>query len=215
MFDRFFIFGDSYSTFKDYIPEGYAFYYSEQGDPEKPVKKMTVDQTWWKRLVDKTGATLVQNNSWSGSTICYTSLHGEDCSTTSSFIYRLEQLAKANYFEANPVDTVLVLGATNDNWGLSPLGQPKYSDWEKQDLYYALPAVSYFIHILKNTLPNARIVFIINTDFKPQLVETIKTSCDLYKIEYLELAPVDKQMGHPTPKGMQQICDQVIEHLNK
>lgn len=215
MLKRFFIFGDSYSTFKDYIPDGFAYYYSVEGDPEKPVKKMTVNDTWWKQLIDKTGATLVQNNSWSGSTICYTGLKGDDCSTTSSFIYRLQLLKNSNYFEKNPVDTLFVFGATNDNWGLSPLGEEKYSDWEKQDLYNVLPAVSYFINDLKNTLPNTRIIFIINTEFKPQLVKTIKTSCELYGAEYIELSPFEKQMGHPNPKGMEQICDQVIEYLKK
>ena len=38
------IFGDSYSTFENFIPDGYAVYYSEKERPETDVTK--VSQTW-------------------------------------------------------------------------------------------------------------------------------------------------------------------------
>ena len=38
------IFGDSYSTFENYVPSGYAVYYFEKGCPETDVTK--VFQTW-------------------------------------------------------------------------------------------------------------------------------------------------------------------------
>ena len=74
------IFGDSYSTYEGYIPDGYATYY-----PSLDV--LTVDETWWMRYIKKINGNLIQNNSWSGSTICYTGYNG-DCSHTNSFIYR-------------------------------------------------------------------------------------------------------------------------------
>lgn len=64
------IFGDSYSTFEDYIPIGFAFYYSGKGRGETDVT--AVGQTWWHQVVNETELNLVQNISWSGSTICYT-----------------------------------------------------------------------------------------------------------------------------------------------
>ena len=96
------IIGDSYSTYGGMIPDGYAVYYSKEGrgDPEFMVTKMELKDTWWMRLMNATGATLAQNNSWSGSTLCYTGYAG-DCSHTSSFIYRYRQLKEQGFFEKN------------------------------------------------------------------------------------------------------------------
>ena len=72
------IFGDSYSTFKEYTPKGIETYY-----PSLDVN--SVEETWWNRLKEKTDFCLVQNNSWSGSTISYIGYGNRDCSKTSSF----------------------------------------------------------------------------------------------------------------------------------
>ena len=114
MMNRFVIFGDSYSTHKDYIPEGYAYYYCDEGiAPEHPVTKMQMRETWWGQLMERTDATLVLNDSWSGSTIGYTGYDG-DCSTSSSFIYRYRKLMENGFFAENEVDTIHVFGGTND-----------------------------------------------------------------------------------------------------
>ena len=69
------IIGDSYSTFEGCVPAGYAVYYTTEGKgPEYPATKMNQEETWWSRMLSETGATIVQNNSWSGSTICYTTI---------------------------------------------------------------------------------------------------------------------------------------------
>ena len=75
------IFGDSYSTFESYIPEGYVTWYSEGEKPYTDVTKVT--ETWWHQVVSEIDADLIQNNSWSGSTIGYTGYDNADCSTTS------------------------------------------------------------------------------------------------------------------------------------
>ena len=51
------IFGDSYSTFENHIPEGYAVYYSAQESPNTDVRK--VEQTWWHRVMAQAGLELV------------------------------------------------------------------------------------------------------------------------------------------------------------
>ena len=57
MINNLLIFGDSYSTHKDHIPGGYAFYYCDGGrSPEEPVTKMTVDKTWWWQFIESTDA---------------------------------------------------------------------------------------------------------------------------------------------------------------
>ena len=94
---NFMIFGDSYSTHKNHIPEGYVYYYADEGrDEGRGEQKMLAEQTWWWQLKERTGANLVHNNSWSGSTIGYTGYSG-DCSKTSSFICRYEKLFDGLY----------------------------------------------------------------------------------------------------------------------
>ena len=59
------ILGDSISTFAGYIPEGNATYY-----PAGTVQ--SVQDTWWKKLIDALGLVLDTNNSWSGSRVTTT-----------------------------------------------------------------------------------------------------------------------------------------------
>ena len=55
------IFGDSYSTFRGYVPEGYAIYYSEAD--EKGSGVTDVSETWWHIVMREAGLKLIQNNS--------------------------------------------------------------------------------------------------------------------------------------------------------
>ena len=205
------IFGDSYSTYAGHIPEGYAVYYS--GKRATPPDLEDVSETWWHRLITETGSTLVRNDSWSGSTICYTGYNNTDCSETSSFICRLRKLTEAGFFRDNTIDTVLILGATNDNWAGSPVGELMFEGWEKKDLYSVLPAVCYFLKTLKETVPTANITFILNTNFKEVVRRGIEDACSHYDIPTIQLKDIDKVNGHPTSLGMEQIKDQVLANM--
>ena len=200
------IFGDSYSTFEGYIPEGYAFYYKNDEKPGTDVRH--VEETWWYGLFAEIGANLVQNNSWSGSTIGNTGYDG-DCSKTSSFICRLETLKENGFFEKNEIDTVFVFGGTNDSWSNAPLGEIKLSNHTKEDLFFVCPAICYFIGRLKEILPSTNIVSIINTNLKEEIRDTIKAASDHNGTAYVALSEIDKQSGHPTIKGMAEIKEQV------
>ncbi len=206
-FNRVFIFGDSYSTFEGYIPEGYATCYRTTGG----LDVRDVSATWWHMLLSETNSTLVQNNSWSGSTIGYTGYDGVDCSATNSFIYRLEKLYQEGFFEQNTIDTVFVFGGTNDCWSSAPVGELKYSDWKKEDLYFVLPAICYFIHRLQEILPKANIVCIINTGLKESITEGLKSASDYYNVHSVRLKDIDKMEAHPTAKGMKQIKEQILD----
>lgn len=206
------IFGDSYSTFEGYIPDGFAVYYSKTEGGETDVR--AVEDTWWYQLLKETDSRLIQNNSWSGSTVCYTGYNGGDCSKTSSFICRLKKLQDAEFFKENEIDTVFVFGGTNDSWAGSPIGELKYSDWEEQDLYSVLPAFCFFINELRRILPNAHIIPVINTELKPKIEEGFKAACTHYGIKPVALHNIDKRGGHPTIKGMKEIKNQIIDSLN-
>lgn len=207
------IFGDSYSTFKGYVPDGYAVYYPENDKFETDVKN--VCQTWWYQVVEKEGFKLALNNSWSGSTIGYTGYNNTDCSKTSSFIYRLKQLIKSDFFEKNQIDTVFVFGGTNDSWSNAPLGEIKYSDWKESDLFFVLPAICYFLNLLKETLPQAKIYCLINTNIKPEITSCMKNACEKNNIIPVTFDTIDKKCGHPTIQGMKDIKKGVLSVLNK
>jgi len=205
------IFGDSYSTFRGYIPDGYAVYYSEEGRPETDVR--AVEETWWHQVMGETGMELILNNSWSGSTICFTGYGNTDCSQTSSFLHRLQLLREQGFFRENRVDTVFVFGGTNDSWADAPVGSLKFEDWAREDLYSVLPAVCCLLKTLQDTVPGAEIFCLINTELKPEIAEGMKQACDRYGIRKIVFDHIDKQHGHPTIQGMCDIKNQVLEHL--
>ena len=206
------IFGDSYSTYKGHIPEGYAIYYS--GERENPPDLSDVKKTWWKMVLGATESNLILNNSWSGSTIGYTGYDNQDCSNSSSFIFRLETLIDQGFFVENKIDTVFVFGGTNDSWANAPLGELKYNCLDKKDLYFVLPAISYFACKL-NEIPNKpRIIFIGNTEIKREITNALQDVCIYYGYECILLSDVDKENGHPTEIGMRQISDQVLYHMS-
>ena len=119
------IFGDSYSTFENYLSCDTNAVWYFQGK-QKKTDVTDVEQTWWHLLLKEKGWKLECNNSFSGSTICYTGYRKEDYQNR-SFHNRLRYLGSP--------DIILVFGATNDCWATSPIGDYKYSDWTKTDLY--------------------------------------------------------------------------------
>jgi len=205
------IFGDSYSTFEGYIPEGYYVYYSDSDESGTDVRK--VSETWWHQVMSELGATLVQNNSWSGSPIGYTGYDNSDCSESSSFIYRFNSLVKAGFFRENDIDTVFVFGGTNDNWCGAPLGELKYSGWEKADLYSVLPAITFFLSRVREELPDVNVVCIINTELKDEVNDCFADTCKRLNMHAVRLENIDKANGHPTVRGMREISRQVLDFI--
>ena len=205
------IFGDSYSTYEGYIPYGFAVYYS--GHRELPPDVFDVKRTWWGRILDATDSTLVQNNSWSGSTLGNTGYNNTDCSNSSSFIYRFEKLWSEGFFEENRIDTLFVFGGTNDSWSEAPLGELKFDNIEKSDLFCVLPAISYFAGTLKEKLPDTKIVFIANCEIKEEVIDAIRKSCEHYDLTFVGLSNIDKENRHPTELGMEQIAKQILDVL--
>ena len=68
---------------------------------------------------------------------------------------------------------------------------------------------------IKNIIPKARIITIINTDLKDVITEGIKKAAEYFEVEYLQLENISKQSGHPDIKGMKQIKDQIFEFFNE
>lgn len=205
------IFGDSYSTYEGWNPPGYAVYYSGHRDALPDLAD--VKHTWWGRLLDAADAVLVQNNSWSGSTIGYTGYNNTDCSHSSSFIFRFETLLAEGFFERHPIDTLFVFGGTNDSWSGAPLGDLKLEGIEESDLFCVLPGISYLAQRLMRTLTGTRVVFIGNCDIKSEITDAMRSVCAHCGMTYIALSEIDKINGHPTALGMEQICEQILSGI--
>ena len=205
------ILGDSYSTFEGSIPDGFAIYYYKNKDGfgiNSPA------DTWWGMLFSKVKANLVLNSSWSGTTICNTGYNGDDYSDK-SFIARFDKLVDDGFFEKNKIDTMILFGGTNDCWAYSPIGEKKMENWTKEDLCYFKPAFCYLIKSIRKVLPDAKLLSILNTGFLPEFSNAIVSLSEELGVETLQLKNIQKLEGHPNKKGMEQICEQVLEHLKK
>ena len=191
------ILGDSYSTFIGIIPTNYAtFYPNDRNDVTE------VEQTWWSLYIKARGHSLEKNDSWGGTTICGTG-YGRMDSSRNNFISRVDSLG-------NP-DLIFVFGGTNDDWANSPIGEYQYSDWTKEDCKNFRPALACLIDMLKKRYPNAEICFILNSELKEPVNESMREVCKHYNVKLVELHDIEKQNGHPSINGMKSICEQLLE----
>lgn len=200
------ILGDSYSTYKGYLPEGNAIWYGIDGQYSRGNDVMTVNDTWWYKLIHNNGLHLEVNDSWSGSTICTTGYYGKDA-TNSAFINRVQRLG-------NP-DVILVFGGTNDMWAGAPIGDYKYSNWTTEDLKKFRPALCCLFARLKSRYPDALIYNIENTELKKEYYETCEKVCAHYGINRIRLHHISKQLSHPSADGMNAIYQQVWQEIGR
>ena len=205
------IFGDSYSTFRGFVPEGFGYSYSEDRTDGNEVVR--VEDTWWHRVITAADGKLIQNNSWSGSTIGYTGYNGEDLSKTKSFIYRFKKLLDEDFFSKNRIDTFFIMGGTNDSWSHAPIGETVYENFNEGEFYSVLPAVCYFFKLVSETLPESKIYCLVNTDLDEKITEGMVQAAEHYKINVIRFSHIDKWHGHPTIQGMKDISDEVLKQL--
>ncbi len=206
------ILGDSYSTFLGYIPEGFDYWYSECINPDNGV--LSVSDTWWHKLMSRVRGEIVLNSSWSGTTVCHTGWRAEDCSHK-SFISRFDKLAKEGFFDGNKIDTLFIFGGTNDSWADSPLGEVKFSDFTREELFSFCPAVCYLLMRVKECLPTTRVIYIVNAGLKDEVNAAVREACLHYGCEPLFLPMMERNLNHPTAKGMTEIADEVEKYLER
>jgi len=200
------ILGDSYSTFEGYIEPNTnePWYFASHRQKDNDVT--TVDQTWWHQLIVKNGWKLCQNNSYSGSTIS-SSGYGHQDYTPRSFVTRMNNLG-------NP-DIIFIFGATNDSWVPSPIGDYKWKDWNTEDLKTVRPSLAKMLDYMTNRYIGVEIYFILNSELKDEINESVTKVCDHYKVPVIVLHDIDKKAGHPSVKGMKAIAKQVDEFVKK
>ena len=109
------VYGNSISTYHDFLPSGYAVYYS--ADRELEVG-MQLGDTYWMQLSRNTGMTFLVNSSWSGSRV--SSDNGEAVSPFLS-THRVTSIGRFG-----KPDVILIAGGTND-WGWARCKLSNYS----------------------------------------------------------------------------------------
>lgn len=192
------ILGDSYSTFEGHVtPDtNYVWYFKAAKPGRTDVDK--VSQTWWHQLIRDKGLRLVVNNSFSGATICNRGYRGDDYSDR-SFLTRVKELGSP--------EIILVFGGTNDSWAGVEVGEyldenGKTADGSAPDLYTFRPALDIMLSTMKDYYPGADIYFIVNSELRPEITESIVTLCGRHGIETVMLENIDKQSNHPSVKGL-------------
>lgn len=195
------ILGDSYSTFEGYLtPDTMDIWYFEGAQDARRTDVKNVSETWWMQLIKKKNWKLEVNNSWSGSTICYTGYRDEDYSRR-SFITRVPALGSP--------DIILIFGGTNDSWANAPIGEFKYSDWRRADLYTFRPAMACMLAKIKERYPTADVYVISNDGLKPEITGSMEQICKHYDVPMIQLHDISKTAGHPNVQGMMQIAEQL------
>lgn len=199
------VLGDSYSTFAGFISEGNACWYNSPAD-HKRTDVTKVEQTWWWQVANEGGYKLGAIESYSGATVCNTGYRDEDYSDR-SFVTRCTNLG-------NP-DIILICGATNDSWANAPIGDYKYANWKRVDLYFFRPAMAKMLNDIKLHYPNVEVYFILNTELKKEINESVLEVCKHYDVPVIELVDIDKKSSHPSVKGMKAIAQQVLKFIKK
>ena len=94
------ILGDSISTYKGYVPDGYSCFY-----PYPTADLADVNQTWWMQVINKLGMKLLKNNSYSGT--CVSEGTGSNSTVQDS---RLKELL----FGTEAPDIIIIFMGSND-----------------------------------------------------------------------------------------------------
>ena len=212
-YGTFSIIGDSYSSFTGYMADSKAatWYPASAHGMGDTNDVETVEQTWWFKFANDYGSRLIENNSWSGSTISYDGYSdGLEDGKETSFIQRMSLLTTPQL--------ILVYGGTNDSWAAVDtkrddfLGEYKYSDFSESDFIYFRPALAYLLDQLKHKHIGAKIVFMLNASLS-NIKESVHEICAHYEIGVCELTNITLAHSHPTSEGMTTIAKQITEFL--
>ena len=212
-YGTFAIIGDSYSSFKGYMANANAatWYPASDHNMNDTNDVENVEQTWWYKFANTYNSRLLENNSWSGSTIAYDSYsEGLDDGKETSFIQRMNLITTPQL--------ILIYGGTNDSLVAGDtkrddfLGEYKYSDFSESDFIYFRPALAYLLDKLKHKHIGAKIIFMLNSSLN-NIKESVHEICAHYEIGVCEITDIALAHSHPTGEGMTTIAKQIIEFL--
>ena len=195
------IIGDSISTFDadGYKTAGYAQYYPNVDVPDV----QSVEDTWWKQVLDASGCVIEKNASYSGSRATNTD------NTRPSFYARCTTTLLGN------PDTIFVELGTNDSNGAVAIGNYDYTT-AYTSLSEATFATAYIkgIKALQALYPNAQIVCVaLNMDVGYR--NAICKIAQYLGCKHVTSKDYEKGSGsHPNAHGMRQIASAVLSLQN-
>lgn len=197
------IYGDSISTFRGMIPEGYSFYY-----PSACESIPTYDLTWWGQLLDRTHATLLVNNSYSGTAVCGGTNQGND-------LDRMKKLASDGI---NPDIIIIYLGINDvvNNRTLKTFEDSYVSMLNKmKDMF---PSSFIFIATLPyETNTNSKYPGL--RDAFSDIIRKVSNLCNVGLIDISNAINKENYLKtlndtiHPNKRGMDEICNIMVDSL--
>ena len=210
------IIGDSYSTYKYWIPNNNPSWYCTNGiDGENAMTNdvSSVMQTWWYKLCQELPATLLLNDSYSGASICNYAYNADQ--TSKSFVTRMKSCLGEDKALLPKPDIIIIFGGTNDDWGDSVVGSVKYGNWTTEDLNQVLPSVCYMFDYIKKWNPSAIIINVVNNGLDNSISDGMAAAAEHYNIYNLPLLGISKTSQHPNVSGMNAIKNQIISFIRK
>ena len=199
---RFAILGDSYSTFRGFIPAENEPYYP---DLNAVPDVRCVEDTWWHRLAESTGMVLTVNDSYSGSTVCTQVREGHPI--WNSYVRRAETVDYSG--GGTDPDYILIFGGTNDSWLEREIGEPLYEEATAEQLRQVLPAFCHVLKVFARRYPHAKLVAVVNTELDPRIMEGMAQAAVHLGAKVAVLSDIEKYNSHPTSAGMAAIARQV------
>lgn len=191
------ILGDSISTYTGYNPTGYP----GSGYPGRGVT--SVDEVWWMKVINASGAALEINASWGGS--CASNVRASLGYPT--FYDRRNSLGSP--------DLIFVELGTNDSSEQAPLGNYDY-ETEYANLSESTFRTAYIkgVKALENIYQNAKIVLVITnmTDDYANSIKNIGRHLGHEFIDARGYATNDEL--HPNLQGMRDVSSKVLYSLN-
>lgn len=187
------IIGDSIETFSGYIPNGYVTYY-----PNAELGITSVDDCWWKKVIDASNAKLEINASYSGGRVTNTG-------SGPSFYNRTSIIGSP--------DAIFVTSGVNDSYYNIPLG-----DYDFDTAYTSLSEATFRtayikgVKALKALYPNADIICIAKI-MSDEYKNSIRKIADTLSVDFIDASNYNAPYStgvHPDKLGMNQIASSMM-----
>jgi len=206
------VLGDSWSSYKKFStpPSNRGFYPPWETDVDGRTSGSdvtTASQMWWSLLQRFSNISLVANNSYSGSPICFDGT-GSGTQDAKSYAYatRVMDLPQADVF--------FIMGGTNDASAGATIGEAKYSQWSDEDLSQFKPALCFIFNYLLCKFPLSKIYFMIPSDLNDTYKNAIIDVCDYYNVPHVIIWGMQYLGYHPNAASQEKIARYASRMLN-
>ena len=223
------ILGDSVSSLEGFNPEGYAVFFSGENCDNWNIHAL--GDTWWGEVIEKLGAKLLKNDSWSGSLVSADIAQKNVFPSSSSD----ERTSHLHTKDAKP-DVILIYMGMNDYATGAPLiGVQR--EVERYNYRYFSFAYDKMLEKLKQNYPQSEIFCITLNPTKLKGDESfsfpleymnnrlegfnnaIKVSAKKYDCRFIDTFKYNEPIetldtAHPTKEGMHNFAELVLKEID-